>query len=133
MSEQATAKGPRRVWLTGGQIGWRVGQLGLVGALLVGTLFFNAQGGRLLLHTPAGQEMLIGGGVLLAIGLGLLLLASVGLNCWAPAGNSRLRLRRWLLSGLLEAVYLFFFYLPVIHILLVGPAALQIAETLARP
>jgi hypothetical protein len=118
--------------LTDGQMSWRIAQLGLLGALLVGVLLFNAEGARLLLHTRPGKKMLAGAAVLLGCGLGLLVLASAVLNRWAPAGEPNLKTRGVLLSCLLEAAWLPVFYLPAVSVLLVGPSALQIAQTLAR-
>src|SRR6516162_5339722 len=58
--------GPRTAWLTGGQVALRAVQLGLLGAILLG----SSDAARLLFRDPRGQKLLFGALVLTAGVLG---------------------------------------------------------------
>lgn len=124
---------PRGAWLTRGQITLRAVQFGLLGVILLVMLLVNFEGTSLLFRDPLGRKMLLQAMTLLACGLALHLLACAALNQLAPPGDEALRARRRVLSWLLESAYFLIFYLPVVFVLVVGPAALTIMDALARP
>jgi hypothetical protein len=122
---------PRRgAWLTRGQVVLRAVQLGVLGAVLALMLAVNPEGTGLLFRTALGQKMLSAALALLACGLLIHLLLCAGLNRLAPPGDESRRGTRRVLSCLLEGAHLVVFYLPAVCVLLVGPAALSIIETM---
>jgi hypothetical protein len=121
--------GARRTWLTRGQVKLRGGQLGLLGAILLGS--FDATG--FLFRDPRGQKMLFGALVLTAGVLGAHLLACMALNRLVPPGDEARSTRRYVLSWLLEGALFPMFYLPLVLVLFVGPPVIRVMEALARP
>jgi hypothetical protein len=119
----------RTVWLTRGQVALRVVQLGLLGAILLG----SSEATRLLIRDHRGQKLLLGALILTAGVLGAHLLGCIVLNRLAPPGEAARRVRRRVLSWLLEAALLPMFYLPVVLALFIGPPVIRVMGALAQP
>jgi hypothetical protein len=121
--------GSRILWLTRGQLALRAVQLGLLGAILLG----SSEATRLLLHDQRGQKLLLGALVLTAGVLGAHLLACIALNRMVPPGDETRRTRRRVLSWLLEGALLPMFYLPLVLVLFIGPPVIRVIGALAQP
>ncbi len=130
---QQAAPGPRGAWLSRGQFTLPAVQLGLLAALLLVRLAVDYQRTSLLFHVPLGQKMLTGAASLLGVGLVLHLLGCVAINQLAPAADEALLPRRRLLTLLLAVVNLVLFCFPAVFVLLVGPAAVEIVQTMTAP
>jgi hypothetical protein len=72
--------------------------------------------------------MLLGASLALALGIGAGLLAGLALDLVFATWP-----RRHLLLGLVAALQVFFFFRPVIFVVLVGPAAITITNNLLKP
>ena len=121
--------GPRTAWLTGGQVALRAVQLGLLGAILLG----SSDAARLLFRDPRGQKLLLGALILTAGVLGAHLLACVALNRLVPPGDETRRTRRLVLSWLLEGALFPMFYLPLVLVLFLGPPVIRVMGALTQP
>jgi hypothetical protein len=117
-------------WLTTGQVAVRGVQIGGLAVLAVVMMVVNPEGTTHLFLTPLGQKMLLQAALLLAAGVGLMLVAYAVMNRLFPPGDARYGVVRGALTGVMETLHFLIFYLPIVFVLLVGPAVVSIFEAM---
>ena len=124
---------PPAPWFTWLQLTWLVLQLVGLGVLAAAHYARDPDVFALLWRDPMGVKMLVTAGGALLVGVGLYLGGCVLLNRWADrGGRRRLPLYRGWMVGL--AVFAFVtFYMPVVNLMTIGPAAIQIQRNLQGP
>jgi hypothetical protein len=105
-------------------------QLLMIVGLFFGLFLFKHDYLSMLWTHPLGIRMLVGAVVLTVFNFGLYLLLCAMLNRCFPPGNKDMERKRNLLSCLLMTIHLIVFFFPVVFVLLIGPAAVQISENL---
>jgi hypothetical protein len=121
--------GSSATWLTSGQAALRGVQVGLLGGILLASY----EAGSLVFRDSRGHRMLFGALVLATIVLGANLLACVVVNRLAPPGDEGRRLRRLVLSWLLEGALIPMYFLPPVLVLVIGPPVLRVLDALMQP
>jgi hypothetical protein len=125
----AFPQGPRALW-TRGQALWIVGRLVLL-LVIAGLLLLVRQTETSALFTsPLGRKLLLGAGVYALLGSALELVIYLGLNYVLPPEQGARQILRWTLTIVASAVVTIIFFAPGVFTLLVGPASIQIAETM---
>jgi len=86
-----------------------------------------------LVTTGAGLELLIRGLVITAINVVLFLVLSFAINRVLLPGDDQRKPLRWTLLAIVGGLSLFFFFLPVLQILVLGPASIGNVGSLVTP
>jgi hypothetical protein len=136
--EDASAMVPADLQLQS-SIWWTRGQLAVVAleALVVlGLLFVMNVLQRdyiaMLWQTPMGLRMLIMAVLLLLVNFAVFLGLCLLFNYTMPAGDDSKRGRRTAAHWVLGLLLFLFCYLPIVFVILVGPAVISIQESLTR-
>ncbi len=130
LEKDASLKAPEPPLWTGDQLTCLGVQALLIASLFIGMLLFKGDYLSMLWTHPMGVRMLLGSLALTAFNFGLYLFLCAILNRVFPVNQAEVERRREVLFTLLLGVHFVVFTLPVIFVLLVGPAAITIAENL---
>jgi cytosine/uracil/thiamine/allantoin permease len=104
--------------------------LGLLGVAFVGECVLNYDDASLLWRHPLGVRMVLPAVATVTFGIAVFLGSSLLINLLLPAANENRRLARRIVSGLLALAVFVLFFLPAFYVVLVGPSAIQILETI---
>ncbi|HZT82929.1 MAG TPA: hypothetical protein VFA26_22045 [Gemmataceae bacterium] len=132
MSQPTLSAAPRPVLWTSAQLRWAVAQAVLLASLAAGLLLLQFDYAGVLFTHPLGRKVLAGALGMAVAGFAIQLAAAAGLNCWLPPGDETRRGLRAVVSWALGAVLFVVFYLPVVFVLLIGPASIHIREAITN-
>jgi len=123
---------PSSIWWTRGQLAVvALEALAVLGLLFVMYLL-NHDYTILLWRSPMGLRMLIIAVLLLLVNFAVFLGLCLWFNYAMPAKDDTKRGRRTVAHWVLGLLLLLFFYLPIVFVILIGPAAIAIQENLTR-
>jgi hypothetical protein len=109
---------------------WLGLQAGLVLGLWAVLAVVNPEYAGLLFRHPTGVKLVVGALALLVVYFAGSLLLYVALDQMAPPRDDSQRAVRRSHAGLLVGVMFIVFYLPAVFVILVGPAAIRIMDSL---
>ncbi|OAI55100.1 hypothetical protein AYO44_02880 [Planctomycetaceae bacterium SCGC AG-212-F19] len=111
------------------QISFLVAQIGGLAVLFLAVFIVNPNYARLLYTDPVGVKMSLLATILVGINAGSYLLICFVVNrAWPPGARTRGQVT---VLTLLSGLHFILFGLPVVYIILVGPAAITIMNNLA--
>jgi hypothetical protein len=120
---------PSRLW-TPGQMKWVLGRAGALAIFLLGLLLVQFKYTSILFTHQHGQRMLVMAVALAALGMAVEMALWLALNRFLPPWDQGKRIIRLGLTWSLGAMFFVLFYLPLVFVLIVGPATIRISETL---
>jgi hypothetical protein len=123
-TELPSLRAPEMGLWTGDQLNWVALQVVVIGAILISLILFGQDS---LLNQP---KMLAAAGVLTIFNFGLFLFLCAILNRCFPPNQEETQRSGDSLTVLLMSLHLLVFFIPVVLLLVIGPAMMQTVETL---
>lgn len=120
------------IWWTGGQLAFVAFEAMAVLAVVVGVYVLQPDYVALLWQHPTGIKMLVVSVLLLVVNFAGFLGLCLWFNHRMPPGDETKQGRRTIAHWLFALLFLVFLYLPVMFVILVGPAAIAIQESLMK-
>jgi hypothetical protein len=109
---------------------WVLYRAGALAAFMGGLLLTRFDYTTILFTHPQGKKMLLMGLVLAVFGMAVEMGLWLALNRFCPPWDQTRRIIRLGLIWTLGAMFFVLFYLPLVIVLIVGPATIRVSETL---